>query len=295
MIYPTEPRRIGAGVEGISFRRAWFLLSDLITAAGEYNWKVLDDALKCDLPVSLRIMCNDPNRRMSFHGQSMPQVGLPAPMACLLKPYNHEGRGICFEVDYNDPLFRLVVGNFIAALGLRYDGHPNILVAEVGVLGQWGEWTTWRKGTSLLFGKKIQRHVIDLMLFYFKTTPVTGRHYRAPVRDKTAVSVGWEFASRDKPLGLHVDNILSGPVEVDLAQLDEFPDVWRRTLVGGEVAVPKWATCLNTDYDRLVELVKRYHISYLHGQFKPKNDIEAERLADLDFILRNQTGYRSEI
>jgi len=45
--------------------------------------------------------------------------------------------------DYDDPRLVQALENFIAALGIRYDGDPRIGFIELGLIGFWGEWHTW--------------------------------------------------------------------------------------------------------------------------------------------------------
>jgi hypothetical protein len=45
--------------------------------------------------------------------------------------------------DYENPLLRKALTNFVEALGMRYDGDPRIGFITVGLLGFWGEWHTY--------------------------------------------------------------------------------------------------------------------------------------------------------
>ena len=283
------------GIEGISWRRAPLLLSDLIAPNGEYAWKPLNDALSGDLPIVLRISCNNPSRRISFHGFSTPQTGIPAPMSHLLRPYKDDGFGMCLEADYDDPLFKLVANNFISELGTRYDGHENLMAVEIGMFGQYGEWTTWRAGKSLRYGKKTQREIISAFNFWFKKTHVLGRWVEAPARDQTCVSVGWEFMSGGKPMGIHIDDLM-GPFDMDAYNAMKrlgLLDATKKTLFGGEVLPDLQKACLNERFDELREKIKIYNIGYLYWGYKPNNDQEAKRLRDLDELLKTGTGYGS--
>jgi len=57
--------------------------------------------------------------------------------------------------DYNNPLLRQALTNFIAALGKRYDGDARIGYITAGLLGTWGEWHTYPRD-ELWAGKETQ-------------------------------------------------------------------------------------------------------------------------------------------
>lgn len=295
--YPTEPRRIGAGVEGISFNRCQPLFSDLIVAPGLYNWKPIDDALKGNLPIVLGIMANNPNASRTVYGQRVPILGLPAFMAHLARPYEHENRGTCLEYDYNDPLFCLVIEPFVKALGDRYDGHKNLLAVEIRTLGHWGEWTTYQKGKSLLFNKTVQRRIVGAYCNAFKTTPVLGRILTQCGDDKSSASVGQEFAKLPKPMGVHVDNFMhpnDAEVWADIVSLN-LENLWRKTLIGAEIYPPLWKACLNELFEQCLKAIIINHISYIHFGYSPANEREWEKLRTLDDVCKNLTGYKSEM
>jgi len=50
--------------------------------------------------------------------------------------------------DYGDKNLAEALGQFIAALGKRYDGDPRVGFVQVGLLGFWGEWHTYTDGTT---------------------------------------------------------------------------------------------------------------------------------------------------
>jgi len=53
---------------------------------------------------------------------------------------DYGNNGLSVSPDYENPLLRQALTNFIAALGARYDGDPRIGFITVGLLGFWGEW-----------------------------------------------------------------------------------------------------------------------------------------------------------
>ena len=72
----------------------------------------------------------------------IPQDPLDAGLAThSYTDYGNDGRSV--SPDYENPLLRQALTNFIAALGARYDGDPRIGFITVGLLGFWGEWHTY--------------------------------------------------------------------------------------------------------------------------------------------------------
>lgn len=289
----NEPRRIGAGVEDISLKRCHVLLSQLINPDGSYNFKSIEDAL-AEGPIVLKIMCNDPSARQHFHGESMPVLGVPSTMAHLVRPYQHEGIGLCYEYEYNDTLFGLVLNNFIAELGTRFDGHPNLLAVEAGLFGAYGEGSTWAKGKTPMIGKKIQRRVFSQYLHFFPTTPVLVRLYRQLPHDKTQISVGYEFANREKPLGLHCDSFGTEGGYEELNQLNEFQGILKRTIAGAELYPPMTVELLTTRFGELKQKVKEHGLSYvkLNRRLIEGNKEALDNLYELDRIIKGAEGMK---
>jgi hypothetical protein len=72
----------------------------------------------------------------------IPQYLLDAGLAThTYTDYGNNSRSV--SPDYENPLLRQALTNFIAALGARYDGDPRIGFITVGLLGFWGEWHTY--------------------------------------------------------------------------------------------------------------------------------------------------------
>lgn len=281
------------GVEGISFKRLDILLSDIVNTNGSHNFKVIEDALAKG-PIILKIMCNDPNRRIDFGADSMPVLGVPITMAHLAVLYKHEGKGYCYEYRYNSWPFSLVVNNLIAELGTRFDGHPNLLAVEVGLFGAWGEGSTWAKGKTLMFGKKLQRRVFSQYLHFFPTTPVLVRIYKQLPRDPSEISVGWEFANREKPPGLHVDSYGTKGGYEEMDQAKDFPGIHDKTIFGVELYPPMTVELLTTRFDELKQKVKDHGLSYikLNRRLIEGNKEALDNLYELDRIIKGAEGMK---
>lgn len=68
-----------------------------------------------------------------------------------------EDSPLCWEADYDDPLYLEKHGNLLRAIGKRYDGHPLLTRVDIGSIGAWGEWNcygvphpTWETRKALI-------------------------------------------------------------------------------------------------------------------------------------------------
>ncbi len=73
------------------------------------------------------------------------------------------------EPDYADPIYLAKQGEFIAALGKRYDGDPGVEFIDIGSYGIWGEWHTPHPVSFA-----VRRQIIDMYLHAFHKTPLVG-------------------------------------------------------------------------------------------------------------------------
>ena len=77
--------------------------------------------------------------------------------------------------DYESPLLRRALKNFIVALGKKYDGDPRLGFITAGLLGTWGEWHTYPR-EDLFASKTVQSEVMEAYEAAFKTTRVLLRY-----------------------------------------------------------------------------------------------------------------------
>ena len=47
--------------------------------------------------------------------------------------------GDIWQPDFADPLYLKYWGEFVAAAGARYDGHPDLDTVDISSVGYWGE------------------------------------------------------------------------------------------------------------------------------------------------------------
>lgn len=70
-------------------------------------------------------------------------------------------------VDLEDPRYARYFGGFIRALGLRYDGHPDLEAVDLSIVGAWGEGA----GSELL-NQPTREALVDSYTESFSSTPL---------------------------------------------------------------------------------------------------------------------------
>ncbi|MCX7044634.1 MAG: DUF4832 domain-containing protein [Candidatus Sumerlaeota bacterium] len=172
----TQQRAPGKSAPRFPYSNAYirFNWMDAEPAEGQYNWKVLDDAIAAWKPqgatISFRVMtCSAHSSGYYCSPKWLFDAGC--------KSYDYEpksddptagGKRIKrVEPEYSDPIYLAKHGAFIAALGKRYDGHPGIEFLDIGSYGVLGEWHT-PHAASLA----VRRQIVDMYLRAFKKTPL---------------------------------------------------------------------------------------------------------------------------
>ena len=148
--------------------------ADLEPEPGKYNWEKIDQAIEAwksrRATIALRVMtCN----AHSAGYYSSPKWLFDA--GCRGTEYTEGGddpttagkRIPRIEPDYADPIYLERHRAFLAALGKRYDGHPDIAFLDIGSYGVWGEWHT-RHPASV----EVRKSIVDLYAQAFRRTPL---------------------------------------------------------------------------------------------------------------------------
>lgn len=272
-------RRIGCGLSGYDYNRAWAYWKDLEPIEGRYNFKPIYDVINQGKPVLIRVMMNLPGSGID---------GCPTWLPIQRYGYTHGTKGAAFEYDYNDPLFIPAVTRLYKALGARFNGHPMVMAVEVGILGQWGEWTTYAYNpTQLLYSVNTQRSVIKACVEAFTMTPVLGRCLENS-GNPTAVSVGWEF-----DIGVHDDvfgHVNMYNVEAALTKYNKV-DLYKSHILGGEVYPPYCQDMITTRFSEFCDMIRSRKPSYLTFIYTPQNQQELDNLMAARNIIKYETGY----
>jgi hypothetical protein len=151
-----------------------FNWADVEREPGKDNWQVIDDVIAAWKPrnaaVAFRVMtCNAHSAGYYASPKWLFDAG------CKGFEYLRGGddptsggkRITRIEPDYADPLYLARHGEFITALGQRYDGHPQVEFIDIGSYGIWGEWHTPHPAPI-----EVRKQIVDLYVRAFRRTPL---------------------------------------------------------------------------------------------------------------------------
>lgn len=152
------------------------------------------------------------------------------------------GRQQTFTPDYSDPRIRLMLKQFVAALGAKYDGDPRIGFMTAGLLGSWGEWHTWPRN-ELWASKEVQTEVLDSLEAAFSKTPVLLRYPAGDSDPAHARTTG-------RPFGYHDDSFAWATLATSDPGKEWFflnlmvkagaSSTWQKHPIGGEIRPEAW-------------------------------------------------------
>lgn len=150
-------------------------------------------------PSVVRPVLNEPNRltQLNNHNVCIPQV--PVWWGAKPIPYWHNNR-VAFEWPYDSivPLLETFVSNLIK----RYGDDPLCVGIEMGVFGQWGEWTTYRhrqdrfpnaKDGYRLYSDETVRRMFGAVRDANPSKPVFARTLGGILGDTTSITIGHEL------------------------------------------------------------------------------------------------------
>jgi len=161
------------------FRFYW---DELEPREGEYQWDLIDELIaqgrSRGQSLAFRVMAMDGDDWVAHWRERIPKnYRVPEwfyKLGCRGKEFVDEdwgepGTPPMWEPDYSDPIFLEKHENLIAALGERYDGHPDIDHVDLGSLGRWGE---WHCGAVPIPAFEARKRIIDVYLDSFPNTPL---------------------------------------------------------------------------------------------------------------------------
>jgi len=242
-------------------------LRSLMSGPTNFDWTSLD-ALLSDIAsrghqTVFRVYLDYPTLPTGI-----PQFLLDAGLATYSYADYGNTRSVC--PDYQNPLLRQALTNFIAALGARYDGDPRIGFITVGLLGFWGEWHTYPHDTWFA-STAVQDEVLTAYQAAFSET-------RLLVRRPAGTN------PTDRPIGYHDDSFAYQTLDppdwcfLGLLKAAGETNKWRTQPIGGEVR-PEIQLCMwdtgtancvpaGQAFDQCVDLT---HASWMlnHGVFSP--------------------------
>jgi hypothetical protein len=186
-------------ISGLDF--TWRCLSPAIADSSWKNYGVNGKIDKNqifinDKPIILRYAVNIPWAWTQDTVLGYCRIGIPVyAQTWLPLPYLHEGK-VAYEQPYSDKRFIDFITQNVTALAKAIDGDTRLLAVEFGLIGQWGEFTTYLynryvNSTKPLYGLDEFRAIMEPTKL-FKKTPILFRML-GPTPDKTAPNCGHEF------------------------------------------------------------------------------------------------------
>jgi hypothetical protein len=129
---------------------------------GKYNWVMIDKALLTAHERQQTLML-----RIAPYGTG-PERDVPEWYRDMVGEQDEwlpKGKG--WRVDAEDPKYAQYFGGFIAELGQRYDGHPDLEAVDLSIIGFWGE----GRGSAILT-QITRKALVNAYTDNFQKTPL---------------------------------------------------------------------------------------------------------------------------
>lgn len=207
--------------------------------------------------------------------------------------------GDCETPDYENPLLRKTLQNFIGEMGKRYDGDARIGFITAGLLGLWGEWHDYPR-QKLFASKSVQAEVMDAYAAAFKKTPILLR-YPAGENDE------YHASNHRRHFGYHDDSFAWATLETGkrndgwfyMAALrtagGEALDKWKTRPIGGEIRPEAWGNVFdaepgNKKIQDFAKCIEATHATWLMDSGMFKKNVSGERRKRAEDLVRRM-GY----
>ena len=254
-------------------------LRAIMTGPASFNWEIFETELDRAARQGRQFI---PRLYLDFPGQpiGIPQFLVDAGVRIhTWTNYNNDPfpPAVCNTPDYNNPLLRAALTNFIGAFGAKYDRDPRLAYIPMGLLGLWGEWHNGPRN-ELFASKAVQTEVMDAYSGAFKYTRVLAR-YPAGSGDPVY------SANHQRALGYHDDSFAWATMETGRASDSWYfrarllsagaADKWRGHPIGGEVRPEVWDCLWNIsscapEGQEFTRCATNTHVTWLadHGLFR---------------------------
>ena len=248
-----------------SMEWSYFAWQDLQTDYEQFDWRPLDsflnDAAARGHQAAFRIYADYPD---TPYGVPVFLMHVPKH---LYSAFGNGAHATSYSPDYDNQDLKQAMLNIIRALGDRYNGDPRLGFVEVGFLGFWGEWHTYRSQCECdtwMPSRQTQRAVLDAFERSFTRTRVLVRQ----------PGIAW----KGQAIGFHDDSFgfqtLGSPDWMFVGRLKAAGATrqWRTQPIGGEL-FPDHQSCAfsvpscsppGQDFDMCVDAT---HASWLMNHF----------------------------
>jgi len=290
---PSDTLADFPGLSTVYLRVPWAFLEP---QEGRFNWALLDTPAQRWVArgkqVAFRITCSENWLRFATP-EWVKNAGARGTFYEFGKGPSDKGGN--WDPDFADPVFLEKLDRFLAAMGARYDGNPNVAFIDVGTYGLWGEGHTFMSSqVSPERTLAIVKQHIDMHRKHFP---------------RTLLCISDDVAGHDKPgahlpetdyafsqgVSLRDDSILVQPpprswYHAELAQAfwPHWPVVLEHEHYGGSKERGAWG-----DGSLLLKAVEDYHASYMSIHWWPRVELEENRPL-IDKINRRM-GYRLQL
>lgn len=262
------------GVFPHSMEFSYLPLSELMTGWNQFDWrpleKLLDDIASRGHQTVFRIWMVYPG-----HEEGIPEfleregVEVTEWLNTNTQPFPPSK---VRTPDYDNPLMRRALQQFVVAFGEKYDGDPRIGFITAGLLGTWGEWHEYPRD-DLFADKETQAMVMDAYEQAFTVTPVLLRY---PADEKH-----WNLSSNhQRKFGYHDDSFAWATLDTGRQEDTWFympalkaagkPALhkWKTEPIGGEIRPELWGKIFDDTVEHpqaqdFAQCVRETHVSWL--------------------------------
>jgi len=248
---------------------------------GRYNWEMLDRALATARSRKQSLML-----RIAPYGTNKDN-DVPDWYRAMMGDESAKKMRAKWRTDPEDARYARHFGEMIRAVGLRYDGHPDLESVDMAIVGAWGE----GDGSALLTDP-VRAALVDAYLDAFRETPLV-------MLLTDARTHGYAMARRD--VGWRVDCLgdMGGFGDGKWSHmLDYYPqgiinfgmqDAWKKAPVSFEVCwvMQHWKN-KGWDVDYIIDQSLKWHISSFNAK---SSAVPEEWKGTVDRWLKKM-GYR---
>ena len=287
------------------FRIYWRFLEP---EQGKYNWSMIDKALRTAAERGQTLMF-----RVAPYGGDGEKEDVPAwyrKMVGKEKPEIDKG----WRVDPEDPRYVKHFGGFVKAFGQRYDGHPDLEMVDISIVGYWGE-----GGGSHLLSDQTRIALLNCYMDNFKKTHLNMQALMGDVSDPALMVRGTNIAAswpdgRNNGTGSQMRHIAYridclGDISTETWKKDRWShmrdlypqeivksgmsDVWKKAPVSMEICWTflKWLEDFKYD-DEVVEHIFNVALKWHISSFNAKSSPVPEVWSPLVDKWLNKMGYR---
>ena len=261
--------------------------ADVEPQEGVYDWSIIDRALadvkRRGATVSIRVMTANAHSKGTY---SSPKWLFD--LGCKSYEYTVGGddptsggkRILRIEPDYSDPLYLEKHGEFLKAMGARYNGSPDVEFLDIGSYGIWGEWHTTHPASV-----DVRKKIVDLYLSAFPQTPLmfmTDDFETLPYA--LAHGVGMRRDGVGSPW--HADNWIGSK---RYAGVPEMADAWKKAPVVFEwYGDYNYLLSKNWSFDEAVRFMLLNHVTMINDNIGTVPPVAQDKV----WLLSQMAGYR---